>query len=53
MLLKQDIAYAYAAQKKEQADVRPWTLRMYLKNLNTEDGHIEVISGIRRCGKAL
>lgn len=52
MLLKQDIASAFAAQKAEREMIRPWTHRKFLESLNTEGSHIEVFSGIRRCGKS-
>ncbi len=52
MLLKQDIEQAFVMQQAARKTVRAWTNRSYLRDLSTTGSHVEVVSGIRRCGKS-
>jgi uncharacterized protein len=52
MILKRDIELTYIAQK-EQLSLRNGNIdRRFLQNFKPAGTHIEVISGIRRCGKS-
>lgn len=52
MLLKRDIELAYHAQH-EQVEIRQGVIeRQFMHSFNSTGKHIEVISGIRRCGKS-
>ena len=52
MLLKAEIEQAYQLQQVGLLDKKETTERNYLKNIDFRSSHIEVISGIRRCGKS-
>ena len=52
MLLKAEIEQAYQLQQVGLLDKKETTERYYLKNIDFRSSHIEVISGIRRCGKS-
>lgn len=52
MLLRQNIQQAYEAQQVANALPVGLVPRAYMEQLNTSGGHMEVISGIRRCGKS-
>jgi len=52
MLLKRDIELAYQAQH-EQVEIRHGLIeRQFMRQFTPTGKHIEVISGIRRCGKS-
>ncbi|MFH1052588.1 MAG: ATP-binding protein [bacterium] len=51
MVLKSEIELAYTLQQKMQPN-KSFIKRLYLDNIRYKDPHIEVISGIRRCGKS-
>ena len=52
MLLKRDIELAYHAQQ-EQVELRHGVIeRQFMRSFSSTGNHIEVISGIRRCGKS-
>ncbi|MDR7128786.1 putative AAA+ superfamily ATPase [Algoriphagus sp. 4150] len=52
MILKEEIASAVAGQKKVVLKNNSVTKREAAKNLKPSSTHIEVITGIRRCGKS-
>lgn len=52
MILKEEIATAVAGQKKLVLRDNSITKREAAKNLKSSSTHIEVITGIRRCGKS-
>ncbi|MCX6257629.1 MAG: ATP-binding protein [Bacteroidia bacterium] len=52
MVLKTDIEQAWLAQKAYLKINKSDIVRNYLQKYKPEKGHIEVISGIRRCGKS-
>ncbi len=52
MVLKSQLEEAYLLQKKELARKRVLVERNYLQHLDGGGSHVEVISGIRRCGKS-
>ncbi|MFC2131521.1 ATP-binding protein [Bacteroidota bacterium] len=51
MVLKSEIEKAYNLQQSRQYD-KTFINRLYLKKIRYNDPQIEVISGIRRCGKS-
>ena len=52
MLLKRDIELAYHAQHGQVEKTHGVIERKFLQSFNSAGKHIEVISGIRRCGKS-
>lgn len=52
MVLKADIEKAYAEQQKLLNVNNKYIVRNYLKNFKPSKNFIEVITGIRRCGKS-
>ena len=53
MILKSEIQEAYTHQQQYAiADQNDFVRRLYLKAMPKTSKHIEVISGIRRCGKS-
>ena len=52
MVFKEDILAAYKGQQNLLEKENGFVERDYLKTLNPSSSHIEVIAGIRRCGKS-
>ncbi len=52
MVLKSEIENAYNLQQVDVEINKPLTKRDYFKKIQPKSKHIEVISGIRRCGKS-
>lgn len=52
MVFKEDILAAYKGQQNLLEKENRFVERDYLKTLNPSSSHIEVIAGIRRCGKS-
>ena len=52
MVFKEDILAAYKGQQNLLEKENRFVERDYLKTLNPTSSHIEVIAGIRRCGKS-
>ena len=52
MLLKSEIENSYILQQEYIKMKLSYTERNYLKNITFKSQHIEVVSGIRRCGKS-
>lgn len=52
MVFKEDILAAYKGQQNLLEKENGFVERDYLKTLNPTSSHIEVIAGIRRCGKS-
>jgi len=52
MVLKSEIEKAYALQQEDLRANKTFTRRNYLKKIQAKSKHIEVISGVRRCGKS-
>ncbi len=52
MVLKSEIEDAYNLQQAEVKTSKLFTKRSYLNKIQPKSKHIEVISGIRRCGKS-
>ena len=52
MLLKSDIELAYATQQLDIALKSNAISRKYLQQIDTNSSHIEIVSGVRRCGKS-
>ncbi|MCF8298902.1 MAG: ATP-binding protein [Saprospiraceae bacterium] len=52
MVLKSEIEHAYRIQMAALKEKKTFTTRTYLEKIQLESKHIEVISGIRRCGKS-
>ncbi len=52
MVLKEEIANAYRLQQLGAQTSDAFTERIYLDKILAKSKHIEVISGIRRCGKS-
>lgn len=52
MVFKEDVLAAYKGQQNLLEKENGFVERDYLKTLNPSSSHIEVIAGIRRCGKS-
>ena len=52
MILKSELEIAYRLQQTFIKTVKSFIPRAYPKPLRSTTGHVEVISGIRRCGKS-
>lgn len=52
MLLKQDIKLAYDLQNEHLTTGKNWIDRAFLNEFKPTGNHIEIISGVRRCGKS-
>lgn len=52
MVLKSEIENAYHLQQTDLKTTKVFTERAYLNKIQLKSKHIEVISGIRRCGKS-
>lgn len=52
MVFKEDISAAYKGQQNFLEKEKGFVGRDYLKKLNPSSSHVEVIAGIRRCGKS-
>lgn len=52
MLLKSDIENAYNLQQAALSHKKAYIHRAYEHNIKPKSGHIEIVSGIRRCGKS-
>jgi len=52
MILKSEIEKAYNLQQEDINNNVSYTNRNYLSKMQSKGSHIEVISGIRRCGKS-
>jgi predicted AAA+ superfamily ATPase len=52
MVFKEDVFAAYKGQQNLLEKENGFVERDYLKTLNPSSSHIEVIAGIRRCGKS-
>jgi len=52
MVFKEDISAAYSGQQNFLGKENQFVERDYLKTLNPSSSHVEVIAGIRRCGKS-
>ncbi|MEI7594628.1 MAG: ATP-binding protein [Bacteroidota bacterium] len=52
MVLKQEIENAYHLQQGDAMILKNNIERKYFTNINIESSHIEVVSGVRRCGKS-
>jgi predicted AAA+ superfamily ATPase len=52
MIFKSEIEQAYLLQQENISHPRNYTNRSYLQKIAISKSHIEVISGIRRCGKS-
>lgn len=52
MVLREEIEKAYALQQLDIEANDAFTERIYINKIRPKTGHIEVISGIRRCGKS-
>jgi len=52
MVFKEDVLAAYKGQQNLLEKENGFVVRDYLKTLNPSSSHIEVIAGIRRCGKS-
>jgi len=56
MVLKSEIAIAYSRQQKNLANFKPPVIREYLEDWKKREydysaSHIEVVTGVCRCGK--
>jgi predicted AAA+ superfamily ATPase len=52
MVFKTEIEQAYMLQQATLQQKRTFTARIYLQKMNLTLKHVEVISGVRRCGKS-
>jgi predicted AAA+ superfamily ATPase len=52
MLLKEDISKAYTLQQQNLQIQKPWIRRQKLESIAIDSPFIQIISGVRRCGKS-
>jgi predicted AAA+ superfamily ATPase len=52
MLLKTDIALAYTLQQARISKKEGWIVRDFFTKFRPSGNHIEIFSGVRRCGKS-
>jgi predicted AAA+ superfamily ATPase len=52
MVLRSEIEIAYLNQKLRLLSIHGGTVREHLSLINGKTGHVQVLSGVRRCGKS-